>query len=350
MARNSAVDVILNPAARLLWRAEDVVQLELGARAVVVEGVDSVTARRLVTPRGSTDGTAWESVEEATLHSLTSLTEAGYLWPRVDPGAVAATDGDARLAPPQPRLAADLAALTAQHGQRAAQLLNARRDCAVAIHGAGRVAALVAALLGAAGIGRVHLVDADDVRLHQAMPGGVSPADEGRRFVTAANAAVRRAAPEANTTPLPMGERPDLVVLAIDEPIDGDRRAALHARECAHLAVRLGADHGVVGPLVIPGLTSCLNCADLHRRDRDPAWTALAVQLTVARRHGGACDVALASTVAGVTALQSLAYLDGGEPAVIEGTLEFQLPDWRIRRRSWPVHPDCECGRGATAQ
>jgi ThiF family len=350
MARKVAVEVMLNPAARLLWRAENVVQLELGARAVLVEGLDPATVRRLVSPRGSAGTGAWAALGDATRQSLTSLTEAGYLWPRVDPGATTESDTDARLAPPQPRLAAELAALTARHGQGAAELLNARRHCAVAIHGAGRVAAHVAALLAAAGIGRVHLVDADDVRLHQAMPGGVAPADEGRRLVTAANTAVRRAAPEADTTPLPMGERPDLVVLAVDEPIDGDRRAALHARECAHLAVRLGADHGVVGPLVIPGLTSCLACADLHRRDRDPAWSALAVQLTVARKLGGASDVALATVVGGVTALQALAYLDGGQPAVIEGTLELQLPDWRIRRRSWPVHPDCDCGRSATAQ
>jgi nicotinamidase-related amidase len=36
---------------------------------------------------------------------------------------------------------------------------------------------------------------------------------------------------------------------------------------------------GLVGPLVIPGVTSCLRCADLHRSDRDAAWPALAAQL-----------------------------------------------------------------------
>jgi hypothetical protein len=353
MTRNAPIDVMLNPAVRVLWRAEDVVQLELGARAVLVEGVDAATVRELVSPGGHASAAAPDGhTEDSTRHSLTSLTEAGYLWPRVDPGSEPNSEpnSDARLAPPVPRLAADLAALTARHGARAAELLNARQHCAVAVHGAGRVAAHVAALLAAAGVGRVYLLDADDVRLHQAMPGGVGPADEGRRFVAAASAAVRRAAPEAETTPLPMGERPDLVVLAVDEPIEGDRRDALHARECAHLAVRLGADYGVVGPLVIPGFTSCLRCADLHRRDRDPAWTALAVQLTVARRRGGASDVGLATVVAGVAVLQALAYLDGGEPAAIEGTLEMHLPDWRIRRRSWPVHPNCDCGRAATAQ
>ncbi|MDQ2750868.1 MAG: thiamine biosynthesis protein ThiF [Actinomycetota bacterium] len=350
MPRTHPVDVMLNPAARLLWRGDDVVQLELGARAVLVEGLDPASARRLASSQRSAPDTALTVAEGASRRSLDSLTEAGYLWPRDDPGTGAQADADTRRVPPSPRLAAELGALTARHGQRAAELLNARRHCAVSIHGAGRVAAHVAALLAAAGIGRVYVVEADDVRLHQAMPGGLDPGDEGRRFVTAANAAVRRAAPEADTTPLPMGERPDLVVLAIDEPIDGDRRAALHARDCAHLAVRLGADHGVIGPLVIPGLTSCLQCADLHRRDRDPAWTALAVQLTVARRHGGPSDVALATLTAGVTAMQALTYLDGGEPAVVEGTLEVQLPDWRIRRRTWPVHPSCDCSRNPAAQ
>lgn len=343
-------DVMLNPAVRLLWRSPDVVQLELGHRAVLVEGLAAAAVRGLVTPgRGSTTDVRVGTSEVSTRHSLTTLTEAGYLWPRADPGG-GDPDGDTRLAAPEPRLAADLGSLTAQHGEHAAELLNARRHCAVAVHGAGRVAAHVAALLAAAGIGRVHLIESEDVRLQQAMPGGVSPIDEGRRFVAAANDAVQRAAPDADTSPLPMGERPDLVVLAIDEPIDSDRRDALHARECAHLAVRLGADHGVVGPLVIPGLTSCLRCADLHRRDRDPAWTSLAVQLTVARRYGGASDVALATMIAGITALQALAYLDGGEPAALEGTLELQLPDWRIRRRTWPAHPNCDCGGAPAAE
>lgn len=47
----------------------------------------------------------------------------------------------------------------------------------------------------------------------------------------------------------------------------------------AHLPVRVRDGTGLVGPLVIPGVTSCLRCADLHRSDRDPAWPAIAAQL-----------------------------------------------------------------------
>jgi bacteriocin biosynthesis cyclodehydratase domain-containing protein len=345
MSGNDRVGLMINPAARLLWRAADVVQFELGGRAVLLEGIDPALVHRLVGKRDSSalrDEPA-DVTDAAARRSLTVLAEAGYLWPREN--AEGDADDDPRLAPPAPRLAADLAALSARHGHGAAQLLNARRHCAVAVHGAGRVAAHLAALLAAAGIGRVHVADGEPVRLHQTMPGGLCPDDEGRGFGAAATAAVLRSAPEVDPSALPMGERPDLVVLAIDEPIDPERRDALHAHSWAHLAVRVGADHGVVGPLVIPGLTSCLRCADLHRHDRDPAWRALAVQLTVPRRQGAASDVTVATITAGVAALQALTYLDGGEPATIDGTLELHLPDWRIRRRSWPAHPDCDCAR-----
>ena len=152
-----------------------------------------------------------------------------------------------------------------------------------------------------------------------------------------------RAAPGTDTAAGSGDERPDLTILAHDTPTPDERRQALHADSAAHLAVHLGVDSGVVGPLVLPGFTSCLRCADLHRRDRDPAWGALAVQLTVGRRHGPAADVAVATIVAGVAAQQALAFLDGDPPATLDGTIELRLPDWRLRRRSWSMHPECTC-------
>ncbi|HEY8729113.1 MAG TPA: hypothetical protein VIL94_05985, partial [Acidothermaceae bacterium] len=56
-----------------------------------------------------------------------------------------------------------------------------------------------------------------------------------------------------------------------------------------------------------------------------------------------ACDVGLATLAASVCALQVLAFVDGGTSAACDGTLEIVLPDWRIRRRSWRLHPVCGC-------
>lgn len=325
---------VLGPATRLLWRAHDAVQIEMGSRRIVVDGVGAAAVRALIGRRGADAGADIAAPQAA-------LIERGFLWP-----APVSEDDEICHAPPVPRLAAELAALSVGHAARAGEMLEARAHYTVAIHGSGRLGPHVAALLAAAGVGRVHALEPAAVRLHQAAPGGLRPADEGSRFDEATAAAVLRAAPEADTTPPPLGDRPDLVVLAYDEPVDPDRRAALHSRDCAHLLIRLGADHGVVGPLVIPGLTSCLACADRHRRDRDPAWNSLAVQLSQPHRANAASSVAVTAVIAGLASLEALTFLDGGQPATIEATLEMAPPDIRTRRRSWPPHPDCDCMLG----
>jgi hypothetical protein len=326
---------MLGPATRLLWRSPETVHLELGGRAVLIDGLPVPLVRRIAS-RNAPAGPP--PVDAESRRALDALTEAGYLWPRAGLAA-----DDERLAAPAPWLAGELTALATRHGPHAAQVLNARRQASVHVCGGGRVAAHIGAVLAAAGVGRVHCSLVGSARLPHAVPGGILPADEGRTLATAAEAAVLRAAPGTDTTPVGADDRPDLTVLAFDTPVPAERRQALHAAGAAHLAVTLRVDAGVVGPLVLPGLTSCLRCAELHRQDRDPAWPALAVQLTVGSRYGPASDVALASVIAGVAALQALAFLDGGEPAVIDATVELQLPDWRLRRRSWPPHPECDC-------
>jgi bacteriocin biosynthesis cyclodehydratase domain-containing protein len=297
----------------------------------VLDGIDTAAARHLI-------GRAADVAPEPVSALQHRLVDSGFLWPTGD----AATD-DERRTVAAPRLDAELTALSARVGAGAAQVLDSRRQGCVAVHGLGRVGPHIASVLAAAGVGRVHVVGDTPVRLHQAVPGGLLPRDEGRPLHEAAAAAAHRGAPETVCVPPAYGDAPDLVILAIDEPVEDERRDALHARLWPHLLVRSSGDHAAVGPLVIPGLTSCLRCVDLHRLDRDPAWRALAVQLSVANRTGGVTEVALATVVAGVAALQALEFLDGGRPATVEGTVEMTLPDWRLRRRSWPAHPDCDC-------
>ena len=102
---------------------------------------------------------------------------------------------------------------------------------------------------------------------------------------------------------------------------------------------------GVIGPLVVPGRTSCLHCADLHRCDRDPAWPALSAQLAGSGRTWVPSEVAVCALTAAITAIQALSFLDGEQPATADGTLEITLPDWRVRRRHWPRHANCGCAR-----
>jgi hypothetical protein len=311
-----------------------VLQVEVGTRRTLVEGLDPPRLRQLLA--GATDLGA---ADPAAVQTVAQLRAAGLLWP------APSDEPDPRRVPPRPWLASELAELTVRHGEQGAARLADRARCVVAVHGHSRSAAHVAALLAASGVGRVVLNDPGTARLGTAVPGGACPSDEGRPLATAAADAVERAAPGTDTSPLPFGERPDLVVLATDEPVEPEQSDALHARGCAHLLVQLGAGFGLVGPLVLPGLTSCLGCVDRHRLDRDAGWPALAVQLALPPRVATAAGAALATVVAGVATLQALSHLDGGGSAAIEGTLELHPPDWRLRRRSWPVHPSCGCAR-----
>ncbi|HKC29580.1 MAG TPA: hypothetical protein VKB75_16310, partial [Jatrophihabitans sp.] len=288
----------LGPATRMFWRSPDSVHLELGSEAVVVEGLPTTLIRRVASPVAPSG--APPRMDESCRNVLAALADAGYLWERPT------GPDDSRLHPTHPRLAGELAALAVAHGERAADVLAARRRATVEVHGRGRIAVQVAAVLAASGVGRVHVLGGGVAKLSHAVPGGVTAADEGEPLAVAAERALLRAAPDVDTTPLPVGERAQLTVLALDGPVPDERLDALHAADAPYLAITLGVDHGVVGPLVLPGLTSCLRCADLHRRDRDPAWSALAVQLTIARRHGPTSSTSVATVLAGVAAQQAL--------------------------------------------
>lgn len=128
----------------------------------------------------------------------------------------------------------------------------------------------------------------------------------------------------------------------------------LHDAGVPHLPVRVRDGVGLVGPLVIPGVTSCLRCADLHRSDRDAAWPAVAAQLCqtvgTADRATVLATAALALTEVDhvIRAVRS----DGGSgapatppapPLTIDTTLEFDLTTGSIAARKWSRHPKCTC-------
>lgn len=341
----------MSPATRVLWRAPNSVQLELGARRVRLDGIDRTLVRHLLAgdaerqPSGAPSVAVDDTFDQDTVRALV---DQGFVWSPAD--ARRPIDGtDERRVPPAPRLYAELSALTVQYGPRAATVLAARSAARVVVSGDSHVGPQVVAVLAAAGVGHVSLIDPSPTRLEHLAPAGATVADEGRPLAAVAADAAARSGPGVDTVPPAYGTRPDLVVIATPHPVDDERREALHGRGCAHLIVGSGPACVVVGPLVVPGLTSCLRCADLHRLDRDPAWNALAVQLAQPRRGQLGAAAATGILAAGMAAIQVLDFLDGRWPAAIEGSLELHPPDWRIRRRSWPPHPECGCTSDAPA-
>ena len=138
----------------------------------------------------------------------------------------------------------------------------------------------------------------------------------------------------------------DLVVLADALATDPRLLRELHTFRVPHLPVRVRDGAGFVGPLVIPGVTSCLSCVDRHRTDRDAAWPALAAQL---REVIGCTDrpTALATAALALGQLQRVIAgvrgAPGAPPSALNTSWQIDIATHAISARRWPRHPLCGC-------
>ena len=247
--------------------------------------------------------------------------------------------------------------------------LDRRSAATVVVRGGGRLATAVGLLLASAGIGGLVADDDRLVRHSDRGPAGLGADDVGRP---------RRAGLRRRLTEVAPGTRlltdhpaPALVVVT-DGGADRAQLARMVAAGTPHLVTGIREVVGSVGPLVVPGRTSCVRCHDLARTDRDPGWPLLVDQLAAAAAvrlrsadgpvPGGAgpgkvrgvpvggpavegCDGVLATLVASTAVLHALSWLGRGDAPSVDGTVEFRLPDGTGRRRSWAPHPGCGCRR-----
>ncbi|MGW5422740.1 TOMM precursor leader peptide-binding protein [Streptomyces sp. NPDC003943] len=362
---------MVKPALRRAWRNLQYVQFGVTpAHAVVLGPVDPTTGSLI----GLFDGTRGLELLEAEAKRL-GLRE-GHLEALLGRLAAAGLIADASVRPPgggppgappgraEPELdavRADLASLSVVHRapDGAARALAARRALRVQVRGAGRVGAAVAALLSAAGVGRVEVLDSGTVAPWEVSPGGL-PADAvGERRVSAARRLVGRWRPGGRAPRSPdAGAEPGLSLVVVT-PRDGlgayvpDPLPAESwlAAGTPHLYAGVLEATGVVGPLVLPGGTACAGCIQREQADREPVWPRLPAQWRSGAPHPlPACDVSLATAVAGLAAAHALAFLDGDLPSSTGARWEVSLPllEWR----SAPVrpHPACPCGARLAAR
>lgn len=131
---------------------------------------------------------------------------------------------------------------------------------------------------------------------------------------------------------------PDLAVVVGHGVLDPELHSYWLRRDVPHLPV-VASDSAVqVGPLIRPGDGPCLLCLELHRRDGDVAWPAIATQLL--GRGPGPEHPALIADTAATVARRVERWLAGTDSAghsvrVDEhGDRDF---------REWSPHPECGC-------
>jgi bacteriocin biosynthesis cyclodehydratase domain-containing protein len=249
------------------------------------------------------------------------------------------------------RLTADRTAWMLRAGRQHSGIGRLRDRAIVVVHGSGRIAVAVATLLAASGVGWVHTV-ADGVVQPEDTGSGYLDEDIGHARAEAAERAVRRIASTTRTGRPDPRQRPDLVLITDATVADPLLSSSLTAVGLPHLMVHAAEGTGVVGPLVVPGRTSCLRCVDLHNTDTDSCWPALAAQLAA---HPQPADLASAQATSAFAAGQALRFLHGsaaghGDLPVWGAAVEIDVFTGRCNRVEWRPHERCSCGVARAAE
>ncbi|MFJ8055621.1 TOMM precursor leader peptide-binding protein [Streptomyces sp. NPDC096142] len=355
---------MVKPALRRGWRDLNTVQFGMTpAHALTLGPMDTATGSFLDLLNGTRglpllreEGHRMDLPEGHVDRLVEGLTRAGLLDDATGGGPAA----DALRARKDvlDRLRPDLASLSLTTAEPGAALgrLAARRALRVQVRGAGRVGAVVAALLSGAGVGEIAVRDGGVTEPWDVAPGGLPAEAVGERRDEAARRAVRRAAPDrpprrtSRAAPEDGGPGFSLVVLAPRDDVavyapDPAAATDLIASGTPHLYAGVVEGTGVVGPLVLPGETSCAGCLHHARTDRDPTWPRLVAQWRSGRQpQVRPCDLTLATTVAGLAAAHALAFLDGQSPSSTGARWEVSLPALHWHARPVWAHSGCPCG------
>ncbi|MFI6548851.1 TOMM precursor leader peptide-binding protein [Streptomyces prunicolor] len=355
---------MVKPALRRGWRDLHTVQFGMTpAHAMTLGPMDTATGSFLDLLNGTRglpllreEGQRMDLPEGHVDQLVKGLTHAGLLDDAKGGGPAA----DALRAKKDvlDRLRPDLASLSLITGEPGESMgrLAARRELRVQVRGAGRVGAVLATLLSGAGVGEVDVRDGGHTEPWDVAPGGLPAESVGERREEAARRAVRRAAPDRppRRTSQATSEESDpgfsLVILAPRDDVavhapDPAAATGLIVSGTPHLYAGVVEGTGVVGPLVLPGETSCAGCLHHARTDRDPTWPRLVAQWRSGRQpQVRPCDLTLATTVAGLAAAHALAFLDGQSPSSAGARWEVSLPGLHWHARPVWAHSACPCG------
>ncbi len=106
-------------------------------------------------------------------------------------------------------------------------------------------------------------------------------------------------------------DRADLAILVCHDIIQPADYQPWLSRDVPHVAICFDESGVEISHIVIPGVTPCLGCVELHRINNEPNWIKIATQLTSLDRD--LADSALMLFSTGIALSKSLNFLDGLE-------------------------------------
>jgi ThiF family len=335
----------LTPGRAALWRSPTCLQLGLDPQralilddllqplATLLKRMDGVRSTTELVAEAQATGSSWAEA----LTMLTDLHRRGLV--QQASATESGQPGWHRVA-----LAAEAASWSVHSSHPMHHLLRRRRNAVVRVIGSGRVAVAVATALATGGVRHVA-VHASGTVVAADLGTGYLPNDLGRCRAAAAADAVRRCAPEVIVDP---HRQPELIVLTDVVVPEPTVVTELLGSRIPHLIGYAYEGTAVVGPLVWPGRSSCLRCAELHHAEIDAAWPKLAAQLVGQIPTAGLACTQLAAALIAEQVFVALSGPGTGlpTPPTWDAALQLDPVHGPLLRLPRPPHPRCGCGAG----
>lgn len=212
--------------------------------------------------------------------------------------------------------------------------------------GAGPATALLALLFAQQHIGRLKLEQLAEFQLKD-LPFWLSGKGSAEELLI--HALQRTSANLKLTQPAGM-PNPDLVIIADSPWLDPEFATGYLNRNLPHLIIDARITEVTVGPLVVPGASSCLSCAEQNLAGVDRSWPVM--RKLIGQHQHDQPDWLLLQLACTFAVLQVTGAIAGGDltkSALVNQRWRFRLPGPTISIQSQPANMFCSCQWGELA-
>lgn len=345
----------INHRLQIIQHSADSLQFGIGAQSLILEGLTADDHRLVEALR---TGTGARSLENVAARCGLHPARARYLADLLKPVLIETIGKESALCGLRAdRLAADILQWSVVYERDATPLIERRARSVVRVIGLGRTGSAIAQALASAGLGTLLLEDDALVAPSDVSAAAFRLCDVGLSRSAAVRRQIHHIDPTIQThvlNNLPAARPNDPAFFAVDLVIttnqdlpDRQLLSALMDHGQAHLPVLLRERDILIGPLVIPGETACVQCIDRHLADMNPQRPDRRERLKSAAAEGicaAAEETALAFAAASTAVLQTLLFVDGvHRPSSWSTVLQVRAADGSSFQRSYEPHPRCGC-------
>ena len=331
----------INPARVPVWRSPTSLQLGLGNTSIRLDNLSNPQEQLLqLLYRGVADA----SIDDVARDVGASKSETAALVARVAPALIQVKENTLKRTheqrSPDPFIAqafAEIIRASFSTDRDGALVLANRASKRVFINELNRVGLLLLQALATAGIGEICTEDRTLVTSSDVGALGYSQVDIGRTRVEAAAALLARSQQPAK---LSLARTSDFVVMIANHLVSSEATPAVGQKQIPRLMVELSFDQSRISPVLIAGVTSCLDCRITSELDADEGWAAMMTQLKF--RTERLDDSQTALLCAGLALERTLSWVDSGAIGDNQSTV-IDHRTGRLRHEVWQIDPECHC-------